>query len=194
KKDVFAYGWEINKANDIPSYGFSGGNVSAYRFFPQNNMAIIMLSNGYNFFPAQYHMVNHIAAIMDKNLTDSYSLAEESIIAEFAKKNNIQNAEKKYFTVKSKNPKLDFENTLNNLGYILMRNSRMDEAIKVFKLNVVEHPQSGSAFDSLGEGYFSAKNYDLSLENYKKSLELDPQNTNAKNMIEKINGIQVQRN
>ncbi|UMQ42467.1 beta-lactamase family protein [Chryseobacterium sp. Y16C] len=194
KKDVFAYGWEINKANDIPSYGFSGGNVSAYRFFPQNNMAIIMLSNGYNFFPAQYHMVNHIAAIMDKNLTDSYSLAEESIIAEFAKKNNIQNAEKNYFTIKSKNPKLDFENTLNNLGYILMGNSRMDEAIKVFKLNVVEHPQSGSAFDSLGEGYFSAKNYDLSLENYKKSLELDPQNTNAKNMIEKINGIQVQRN
>jgi hypothetical protein len=32
KKDVFAYGWEINKANNIPSYGFSGGNVSAFRF------------------------------------------------------------------------------------------------------------------------------------------------------------------
>ncbi|WP_307462356.1 serine hydrolase [Chryseobacterium sp. SORGH_AS_0447] len=29
KKDVFAYGWEISKANDVRSYGFSGGNVSA---------------------------------------------------------------------------------------------------------------------------------------------------------------------
>jgi hypothetical protein len=49
--------------------------VSAFRFFPQNNMAIIMMSNGYNFFPEQYHIINHIAAIMDKNLTDNYSVS-----------------------------------------------------------------------------------------------------------------------
>lgn len=194
KKDIFAYGWEISKVNNITSYGFSGGNVSAYRVFPQNNITIIMMSNGYNFFPAQYHIINHIAAIMDKNLTDHYSLEEESIIAEFAKENNIQNAEKNYFTIKSKNPKLDFENTINHLGYILMRNSRFDEAIKVFELNVKEHPQSGSAFDSLGEGYLSAKNYPLALKNYKKSLELDPQNTNAVNMISKIEVLMTQKN
>lgn len=189
KKDVFAYGWEINKANNIPSYGFSGGNVSAFRFFPQNNMAIIMMSNGYNFFSGQYHIVNHIAAIMDKNLTDHYSMAEESIIAEFAKKNNIQNAEKNYYTIKAKDPKWNFEGTLNNIGYILMRNSRINEAVKVFALNTTENPQSANAFDSLGEAYFSAKNYTLALENYKKSLELNPENTNARNMITKIQDV-----
>jgi len=193
KKDVFAYGWEINKTNNIPSYGFSGGNVSAYRVFPQSNIAIIMLSNGYNFFPAQYHIVNHVAAIIDKNLIDHYSLAEEAIIAEFAKANN-PNAEKKYFTIKAQNQKWDFENTLNNIGYILMRNSRFDEAIKVFELNVKEHPHSGGVFDSLGEGYLSAKNYPLALKNYKKSLELDPQNTNATNMINKIKVLMTQKN
>ncbi|MFZ4928791.1 serine hydrolase [Chryseobacterium sp. Mn2064] len=192
KKDVFAYGWEINKSNGILSYGFSGGNVSAYRIFPQNNMAIILMSNGYNFFPAQYHMVNHIASIMDKNLTDAYSIAEESIIAAFAKANN-PNAEKNYFTIRAKNPKWDFEGTLNNLGYILMRNSRTDEAIKVFELNVKEHPQSGNAFDSLGEVYFNAKNYPLALKNYKKSLELNPQNMNASNMIIKIENLIAQK-
>jgi TolA-binding protein len=193
KKDVFAYGWEINKTNNIPSYGFSGGNVSAYRVFPQSNLSIIMLSNGYNFFPAQYHIINHVAAIIDKNLADNYSLAEEAIIAEFAKTNH-PNAEKNYFTIKAQNPKWDFESTLNNIGYILMRNSRFDEAIKVFALNVKEHPQSGSVFDSLGEGYLSAKNYPLALKNYKKSLELDPQNTNATNMISKIEVLMTQKN
>jgi CubicO group peptidase (beta-lactamase class C family) len=193
KKDVFAYGWEINKTNNIPSYGFSGGNVSAYRVFPQSNMSIIMLSNGYNFFPAQYHIINHVASIIDKNLTDNYSLAEEAIIAEFAKANN-PNTEKNYFKIKAQNPKWDFESTLNNIGYILMRNSRFDEAIKVFALNVKEHPQSGSVFDSLGEGYLSAKNYPLALKNYKKSLELDPQNTNATNMINKIEVLMTQKN
>ncbi|WP_312394192.1 serine hydrolase [Chryseobacterium sp.] len=185
KKDIFAYGWEISKANNIPSYGFSGGNVSAYRIFPQNNMAIVMMSNGYNFFPAQYQIVNHIAAIIDKNLTDDYSLAEESIINEFAKPNN-PNAEKNYYTNKAKDLKWNFEGTLNNIGYILLRNARIDEAVKVFALNTKENPQSANAFDSLGEGYFSTKNYNLALENYKKSLELNPDNNNATSMIAKI--------
>jgi len=193
KKDVFAYGWEINKANNIPSYGFSGGNVSAYRIFPQNNMAIIMISNGYNFFPAQYHIVNHVAAIIDKKLSDAYSIAEESIIAGFAKANN-PNAEKNYYAIKAKNPKWDFDGTLNNIGYILIGNSRADEAVKVFEINAKEHPQSGNAFDSLGEGYFHAKNYPLALKNYKKSLELDPQNTNGSNMIKKIEDLIAQKN
>ncbi|WP_426278044.1 serine hydrolase [Chryseobacterium sp. S-02] len=193
KRDVFAYGWEINTTNTIPSYGFSGGNVSAYRVFPQNNMTIIMMSNGYNFFPVHYQMVNHIAGMIDKKLMDNYSLAEESIISEFSKKGN-PNAEKNYHSIKIKNPTWDFENTLNNIGYILMRNSRFDEAIKVFELNVKEHPQSGGVFDSLGEGYLSVKNYPLALQNYKKSLELDPQNTNAQNMIDKINGLLIHKN
>jgi cytochrome c-type biogenesis protein CcmH/NrfG len=48
-----------------------------------------------------------------------------------------------------------------------MRNSRINEAVKVFALNTTENPQSANAFDSLGEAYFSAKNYTLALENYK---------------------------
>ncbi len=185
KKDFFGYGWEISKANNIPSYGFSGGNVSAYRIFPQNNMAIVLMSNGYNFFPAQYQIVNHIAAIIDRNLTDAYSLAEESVIFEFSKKDN-PNAEKNYYNIKEKNPKWNFEDTLNNTGYILLRNSRINEALKVFVLNAKENPQSANAFDSLGEGYLSIKNYPLAIESYKKSLELNPENTNASNMINKI--------
>jgi hypothetical protein len=188
KKNDFAYGWEINKINNSLSYGFSGGNVSAYRIFPGKNISIILMYNGYTFFPPQYNIVNHIAGIIDPDLINPYSLAEESIIAEFSKKDNL-NAEKNYYSFKTKNPTWDFESTLNNIGYTLMRNSRIDEAIKVFELNVKEHPKSGGAFDSLGEGYLSAKNYKLALENYKKSIELDPQNTNGVNMINKIQDV-----
>ncbi|MDN3692929.1 beta-lactamase family protein [Chryseobacterium tructae] len=185
KKDVFAYGWDISKVNNIVSYNFSGGNVSAYKIYPHHNMAIIMMSNGYNIFPVQYRMINHIASMIDKNLTDDYSLAEETIISEFSKKNN-PDTERIYYSLKAKNSKWNFENTLNDIGYTLLRNSRMDEAIKVFVLNVKENPQSANAFDSLGEGYFYAKNYVLALENYKKSLNLNPENTNALKMIHTI--------
>lgn len=53
KKDRFAYGWDITKVNNHDSYGFSGGNVSAYRIFPDSNLSIIVLSNGYRYAPVQ---------------------------------------------------------------------------------------------------------------------------------------------
>ncbi|UHO39067.1 serine hydrolase [Chryseobacterium capnotolerans] len=78
----FAHGWEITDSNTTRSYGFSGGNVSAYSIFPDNNMAIIVMYNGNKGFPVMYQMVHHIAGIMDKNLMDPYALAEEITIAD----------------------------------------------------------------------------------------------------------------
>ncbi|KPE51479.1 serine hydrolase domain-containing protein [Chryseobacterium indologenes] len=181
----FSYGWEINKMNGISSYGFSGGNVSVYKICPDRDLSIIIMYNGYKGFPVQYHMANHIAQIVDNRLKDSYSLAEESIISEFMKKGN-PDAEKKYRSIKTKNPTWDFENTINTIGYVLLGLSRADEAVKVFEMNVKEHPKSGMVFDSLGEGYLAVKNYKLALANYTKSLELDPQNNNAENKIKEI--------
>ena len=47
KQNVFAHGWEITKTGSVTSYGFSGGNVSAYSIFPENDLSIIFMSNGY---------------------------------------------------------------------------------------------------------------------------------------------------
>ncbi|WP_347218451.1 serine hydrolase [Chryseobacterium sp.] len=78
----FGHGWEITDSNNTRSYGFSGGNVSAYSIFPDQNMAIIVMYNGNKGFPVMYQMVNHIAGILDKNLMNPYMLAEEITIAE----------------------------------------------------------------------------------------------------------------
>lgn len=78
----FGYGWEITDNNKTKSYGFSGGNVSAYSIFPDKNMSIIVMYNANKGFPVMYQMVNHIAGIIDKNLMEPYMLAEEMTIAE----------------------------------------------------------------------------------------------------------------
>ena len=185
KKDRFAYGWDITKVNNHDSYGFSGGNVSAYRNFPDSNLSVIVLSNGYRYAPVQDQIINHIAGLVDKNLVDEYLLAEESIISEYLKIDN-QKAEQEYQALKKKNPELNFENTLNSIGYILIGNDRLNDAIKVFELNVKENPDSGDAFDSSGEGYFIAEKYEISKKHYLKSLELNPKNDNARKMLSKI--------
>jgi len=53
-------------------------------------------------------------------------------------------------------------------------------------LNTEEFPTSSNTYDSLGEGYYLNNQMELSRINYSKSLELDPSNTNALEMIQKI--------
>lgn len=171
--------------NSHDSYGFSGGNVSAFRNFPDSNLSIIVLSNGYRYAPVQDQIINHIAGLVDKNLIDNYLLLKESIISEFLKIGN-QNAEKNYQELRKKHPEWNFEKTLNSIGYVLIGNDRLNDAIKVFELNVKENQNSGDAFDSLGEGYFIAGKYKISKKYYLKSLELNPKNENARKMLLKI--------
>ena len=67
-----------------------------------------------------------------------------------------------------------------------MNSKRLDDCIKIFDLNIREFPSSSNVYDSMGEAFYNKGDFNLALLNYKKSLDLDPKNDNAKQMIEKI--------
>lgn len=69
---------------------------------------------------------------------------------------------------------VEIESPINNAGYFLLGQNRVDQAIELFKLNVELHPRSANAFDSLGEGYLKKGDKTNALSNYRKALELDP--------------------
>jgi CubicO group peptidase (beta-lactamase class C family) len=79
------------------------------------------------------------------------------------------------------------ERRINTKGYDLLGDGKKKEAIEVFRIAAIAFPRSSNAFDSLGEAYMEAGNKGLAIENYKKSLELDPENQNAVEMLEKLN-------
>ncbi len=86
-----------------------------------------------------------------------------------------------------KRNKVDFtESELNSLGYQLLGTKNIKAAIEIFKLNVEAYPESFNVYDSLGEAYMINGDDELAIENYKKSLELNPQNINAEQMLKKI--------
>ena len=60
------------------------------------------------------------------------------------------------------------------------------EAIEIFKLNVEAYPQSSNVYDSLGEAYMVKGDRQQAIMNYEKSLELDPNNSNAAEMLKKL--------
>ena len=78
------------------------------------------------------------------------------------------------------------EPQLNMLGYLLLRNQMVKEAIEIFKLNSEAFPESANVYDSLAEGYLFDGNTKLAEVNYRKSLELNPDNENAREMLNKI--------
>jgi CubicO group peptidase (beta-lactamase class C family) len=78
------------------------------------------------------------------------------------------------------------ENDLNMFGYQLLRNKKTRDAIEIFKLNVSLFPNSSNVYDSLGEAYADDGEKELAIKNYKRSVELDPGNTNAVEQIKKL--------
>lgn len=76
---------------------------------------------------------------------------------------------------------------LNTLGYVLLRAKKTEEALFVFEFNTKLFPLNYNVYDSLAEAYYATNNYNEAIKNYYKVLSMNPDNDNAKNMIERIN-------
>ncbi|MDQ6799360.1 MAG: alpha/beta fold hydrolase [Acidobacteriota bacterium] len=75
---------------------------------------------------------------------------------------------------------------LNTLGYMQMREKRVDDALRFFSLNAEAFPEDANVYDSLAEAYAAKGDRDAALTNYRKSLKMDPTNSNAAAWIAKL--------
>jgi tetratricopeptide (TPR) repeat protein len=93
-----------------------------------------------------------------------------------------------YRELRSRQPEAyDFsEQELVRLGYRLIRIKKYPDAIEIFKLAVEAYPGSYNTYDSLGEAYMDDGEKKLAIENYEKSLQLNPKNANGIEMLKKL--------
>lgn len=78
------------------------------------------------------------------------------------------------------------EGIINWLGYDYLGRKALPMAIAVLEYNAKAYPASGNVHDSLGEALLASGDRSRGLASYRRSLELDPRNTNAKAIIEKL--------
>jgi tetratricopeptide (TPR) repeat protein len=78
------------------------------------------------------------------------------------------------------------EREFNALGYRLLGQGRIDQALFIFEANARRHPDSWNAHDSLGEAYVKAGRTRDAVRSYERSLRLNPNNANAKKMLETL--------
>ena len=77
---------------------------------------------------------------------------------------------------------------LNRIGYALLRHGLVEDAIRIWEFNAREYPGDWNVHDSLGDGYAAAGSARAkdAIASFRRSLELNPQNAHAREMIEHI--------
>ncbi|NQY30157.1 MAG: alpha/beta hydrolase [Flavobacteriaceae bacterium] len=78
------------------------------------------------------------------------------------------------------------EEYINNLGYQFMGMQQLKKSEDLLKLNVTNYPESWNAYDSYGEILLKLNKKEQSLEMYKKSIALNPNNEDGKKIIKEI--------
>jgi predicted Zn-dependent protease len=104
------------------------------------------------------------------------------------RKRGYEQAIEVFKALKRKNPAFQpLENDLNDWAYRMLNGGgKPKEALEIFKLNVFLYPSSANVYDSVAEAYEANGNRDLAIVNYKRSLELDPKNTNAAQQLKRL--------
>jgi predicted alpha/beta superfamily hydrolase len=76
---------------------------------------------------------------------------------------------------------------LNGAGlFLLGSRKKADKAIELFKFIQESYPQSFVPYNSLGDAYKVKGNKEMAIINYRKSLEINPNNENAKRSIKEL--------
>lgn len=132
---------------------------------------------------------------LDKMLSDVEAKAALLSISEplmkTIKERDIVAAIRQYHDLKATQPtKYDFSSQgLIEFGYGLLGAKKIPEAIEIFKLSVEVGPTDFNTWDSLADAYFAHEDKDLAVKNYRKALELNPDDTNA---VEKLKQLGAQ--
>lgn len=79
------------------------------------------------------------------------------------------------------------QDTLVMFGYLLMAEKRYHAALQALKLEVQEYPHYWNAYDTLAEVYAALGERQLAIQNYEKSIELNPDNEYGIEQLKKLN-------
>jgi CubicO group peptidase (beta-lactamase class C family) len=190
--DVFngyAIGWPLVIRPQYRAVASTGGNRAALFVYPEQDLAIILLTNLVGSGPERF--IDRIAGYyLPEMRTSGFGLppAIQAFRAELLRQGFGKAADVlKQLEAKDSHFKLS-ENELITWAYQLLEEGEDSQSIAIFKLTAALYPKSGNAYDSLAEAYEMSGDKPRAIENYTRSLELDPKNTNAVQHLQKLKG------
>ncbi|MBT2560498.1 class A beta-lactamase-related serine hydrolase [Pedobacter sp. ISL-68] len=188
KEISYGLGWEMytdeREGKIVFHDGFVTGLTSILLHNITKNQSVILLSNSASsIFPISNAILNLINSkpynIPVQNLSRIYgNLIEDGnkekanqLIQEYLKNPNIYEASERDF---------------NRLGYQFLRLQKCENALRVFNSATLIFPKSWNVFDSYGEALHQCGKKEEAVKMYQKSIDLNPENENGKQMLLKI--------
>lgn len=180
---LWAIGWMTKPRPKHRAVIATGGSRAAFIVYPEDDLAIVVLTNLAGAFPEEF--IDELAGIYDPEiaLSDPVTALRMEL-----RQRGYEQAIEVFKELKSKNVGFQpLESDLNDWAYRMLNGGgKPKEALEIFKLNVFLYPNSANVYDSVAEAYEANGNRELAISNYKRSLELDPKNTNAAQQLKRL--------
>lgn len=195
RKVITAYGWKTaeeewagKKHKVLRTTGGLPGFANLLLRVPEQERVIILLSN----IRGSVWRNDDIAAAVNRILDGAtYEIPKRSIaetLAPIIERSDLTAAHAQFRQMRARPDEYSLsESEMNSLGYYFLKSRKaVDAAVAVFRLNVEAFPNSANVYDSLGEAYMFKGDKELAIKNYQRSLELNPKNTDAVEMLKKL--------
>jgi CubicO group peptidase (beta-lactamase class C family) len=173
--------WAINIYKGHQTISIGGADVgfrTTFIMLPQKSIAVIAMGNANTFSSRRAAF-----AALDILLGEEPGKPRKPIaipVGRMIGKKGAKAAVELYHQLKKNNPGNYYfnESMFNGLGYALVNQNKIDDALEIFELNVSQYPHSWNVYDSLAETYLEKGNKEMAIKNYRKAVELNPKSSN----------------
>ncbi|WP_219134441.1 serine hydrolase domain-containing protein [Janthinobacterium sp. UMAB-60] len=179
KPAPWALGWPSIGRGDHRAVAGIGGARSAFYVYPDDGLAIIILSNLAGGQPEQ--LIDTVAGFYLPALRQQRGGAYAAhLLRNKAASTGFEGLEQKLAAIRRQHGlSAPTEDDLNAWGYRLLGRQQPKQALAVFQLGVQLYPQGANGHDSLAEAYEADGAKAQAVTHYRRSLELDPGNAHA---------------
>ncbi|MGX9697621.1 serine hydrolase [Janthinobacterium lividum] len=179
KPAPWALGWPTIGRDGHRAVAGIGGARSAFYVYPNDGLAVVILSNLAGAQPEQ--LIDTVAGFYLPALRQQRGGAYAAhLLRNKAASAGFDGLDKKLAAIRRQHGlSAPTDDDLNAWGYRLLRRQQPKQAVAVFQLGVQLYPQGANGHDSLAEAYEADGAKALAITHYRRSLELDPGNTHA---------------
>ncbi|KAB8061288.1 serine hydrolase [Janthinobacterium sp. FT14W] len=179
KPGAWALGWPTIGRDGHRAVAGIGGARSAFYVYPDDDLAVIILSNLAGGQPEQ--LIDTVAGFYVPALRQQRGGAYAAhLLRNQAASDGFDGLDRKLAAIRRQHGlSAPGEDDLNAWGYRLLGRQQPKQAAAVFELGVQLYPQGANGHDSLAEAYEAGGAKTLAITHYRRSLELDPGNTHA---------------
>lgn len=179
----WALGWVTKPRPGHSAVIATGGSRAAFFVYPEDDLAVIVLTNLAGAFPEEF--IDELAGFYVPGIPESDPVTALRVRL---RERGFGHAAEVYGELKRRDAHFrPSETDLNDWAYRMLNGGgKPKEALEIFKLNASLYPDSANVYDSLAEAFEANGDREQAVKNYRRSLELDPNNKNAARRLKQL--------